>query len=378
MRNYLLLCLLILTAVSKSSHATAWGTDCSYDTKIFNITIPSGQKISIDPNAPVGTVFYEYHVPAKSGLNFKCQTPASYYTREGYVYGVGGQTVAMSGAGLVSQNGSTYQVYKTNVPGVGLVAWFGGNAFPYWWGKNSIFTNIILDYTNSIAMEFDIDIIKYGDIPAGAGTIKIDSTVISSINWTSRISNSSNTSRLPNGEITLARFVFSSSTFDIVTGTCDTPDVAVSLGNHVLGNSSNREGGKFATPWIDASIRLTNCPVFYGTGGRSNKNSVRNNVMTVTLVPNNVTTSSQGIMPVDTGSSAATGMGIQLAYGTAASPQLVDFSAGKGTKTYTMSSTQGSAYTIPLVARYLQTASNISNIGAGNANGKVTYLIDYH
>lgn len=151
--------------------------------------------------------------------------------------------------------------------------------------------------------------------------------------------------------------------------------MTVNLGNRKLIDSANMQSGKFVTPWVDASIRLTNCPVFYGIG---TQNSTRKNVMTVTLMPANATTSSQGIMPVDTGSSAATGVGIQLAYGTAASPQLVNFSAGKATQTYTMSSTQGSTYTIPLVARYMQTASNISNIGAGKANGKITYLVDYY
>lgn len=377
MRNYLLLCLLILLAVSKPSYATAWGTDCSYDTKTFNVTIPSGKKVTIDPNAPVGTVFFEHYVAAQSGQNFKCQTAVNYSLQGGYVYGEGGQTVTMSGGGLVSQTG-TYPVYKTNVPGIGLVVRWGGNAFPYWFGNVS-YTNKVLDYTSSTTQVFDIDIVKYGDIPLGARTVNIDSTVISSIDSISRVSGSSNTTLLPNGDVPMFRFVLSPSTFDIVSGTCDTPDVAVRLGTRELADTSNREGGKFVTPWVDASIRLTNCPVFYGTGERSsNKDIVRDNVMTVTLMPVNATTSSQGIMPVDTGSSAASGVGIQLAYGTSSSPTLVDFSTGQGTNTYTMSSSQGSAYTIPLVARYMQTASSISDINAGQANGKITYLINYY
>lgn len=376
MRNYLFL--LLCMTISKSLYATNWGTDCSYDTKTFNITIPAGKKVTIDPNAPVGTVFFEHYVASQSGQNFKCQSKGAFTLQGGYIYGEGGQTFAMSGGGLSSQTGATYPVYKTNVPGIGLVVRVSNNAFPYWFSPES-YSNNFLDYTNSPTKNFDIDIVKYGDIPVGARTVIIDSTVLPSIYSISRVSNSSDTTRLPNGDVIMARFVLSPSTFNIVSGTCDTPDVAVNMGTRVLGETSNREGGKFATPWVDASIRLINCPVFYGTGERGeNKDIVRNNIMTVTLMPVNATTSSQGIMPIDTGSSAASGVGIQLAYGTSASPQLVDFSAGKGVQNYTMSPSQGTTYTIPLVARYMQTASTINNIKAGNANGKITYLIDYY
>ncbi|AUV01942.1 fimbrial protein [Phytobacter ursingii] len=376
MRYYLFL--LVLTTLSKPLYASSWGTDCSYDTNVINVTIPSGKKVTIDPNAPIGTVFFEHYVTAQPGQNFKCQTANNYTLQGGYVYGTGGQTVAMSGGGLVSQSGSTYPVYKTNVPGIGLVVRFSGNAFPYWWGTYS-YTNRVLDYTGSMTQVFDIDIVKYGDIPTGSRTVIIDSTVISSINSVSRVTNSGDTSRLPNGDVIMAQFILSPSSFDIVSGTCDTPDMTINLGSRSLTNSSNRAGNKFVTPWTDASIRLTNCPVFYGTGDRSaNKDVVRNNVLTVTLIPGNATTNNQGIMPVDSGSQAATGVGIQLAYGTSMSPQLVDFSTGSSSKSYTMSSSQGNSFTIPLVARYMQTVNTISEVNVGIANGKITYLIDYY
>ncbi|MBV8873185.1 MAG: hypothetical protein JO014_10730 [Metakosakonia sp.] len=376
MRNYLFLVLSMV--VSQPLYATAWGTDCSYETKIVNVQIPSGKKITIDPNAPVGTVFFEHYVPAQEGQLFKCKSNTSntFTLQSRYLYAAGGQTVTMSGGGL----SGTYPVYKTNVPGIGLVVRNGTNAFPFL-GNSYTHTDApgfsIISTTN-----FDIDIIKYGDIPVGARSLVIDSSVISAIEHVPKFSNSADTTRLPNGDVLLTRFILSPSTFNILTATCDTPDVSVNLGKRRVGDTSNREGGKFVTPWVDASIRLINCPVFYGTGERvengENKDIVRNNIMTVTLMPVNATTSSQGIMPVDTGGSAASGVGIQLAWGTAASPQLVDFSAGKGFQNYTMSPSQGTTYTIPLVARYMQTASTINNIKAGNANGKITYLIDYY
>ncbi len=375
MRSYLLLFFCML--VSNPVFSASWGSDCSYETKTFTVTMPSGIKISIDPNAPIGTVFFEYYVSGQLGQKFKCNTPGNFMTQGGYIYGEGGQTVTMSGGGLTSQSGATYPVFKTNVPGIGLIARFSSNAFPRWWNAYS-YTNQVLDYTNAITQVFDINIVKYGDIPTGANTINIDSTVISSIDSISRVSNSSNTSRLPNGDVVMARFVLSPVTIDILTATCDTPDVPVNLGLRKLTETSYREGGYFATPWVNASIQLVNCPVFYGTGQRGNyKGITRNNVMTVTLIPNNATTSTQGIMPIDHVAGAATGVGIQMAWGTSASPQLVNF-AGKGTNTYTMSSSQGANYTVPLVARYMQTTASISDVYPGKANGKVTYLIDYY
>ncbi|MGY6030393.1 fimbrial protein [Phytobacter sp. AG2a] len=376
MRYFLLIIMWVMFV--KPVYATAWGTDCNYTTKIVNVQIPSGKKITIDPNAPVGTVFFEHYVPAYS-VSFQCSTSASHsFTRQrGIIYAAGGQAVSISGGGLYSQNGANYSVYKTNVPGIGLVARVGAWAWPYWW-NSSDYTGV-WGYSESSISNFDIDIVKYGDIPAGARTVEIDPSVISGFDQVMRYSNSADTTGFPNGDVILARFVLSPATFDIVTGTCDTPDFTVDLGKRRKGDTSNREGGKFATPWTDASIRLTNCPVFYGTGERgSNKDTVRDNVMTVTLTPGNATTSNQGIMPVDNVSQAATGVGIQLAYGTAASPQLVSFSGGKAEQKFTMSSSQGQNYTIPLVARYIQTAGSINDIMPGKANGKITYLINYY
>lgn len=358
-------------------HATTWGSDCSYDTQIYNVTLPSGKRISIDPNVAVGTVFFEHYVGGQSGQNFKCQTAHNYTLQGAYTYGAGGRTIEMSGGGLSSPTG-TYPVYKTNVEGLGLVVRRGSSAFPYWFSSYS-YTNKILNYTGSITQVFDIDLVKYGDIPIGSHTVTIDSTVIPSIDSIVQVSNSSNPTALPNGLVTMSKFILSPATFYIVSATCDTPDVTVHLGSHHIADTRNREDSHFATPWVDASIRLINCPVFYGTGERGdNKDIIRNNVMTVSLLAGNATTSSQGIMPVDTGPSAAQGVSIQLAYGTAASPQFVDFSAGKGTQTYTMSPTQGATYTIPLVARYIQTASSIADISPGQGNGKMTYMITYY
>lgn len=368
--------MLLFFFVAGSVQAASWGSHCNYSTPVKTATMPSNIKISIDPNAPLGTVFFEYYISSvMSGVVF-CDTKANYTWKRGLQFKSGGTKRMISGYGLSNAAGS-YPVYETNVPGLGLVVRHSNTALPLYFLPEINETNKFLNV--SWFSEFDVNLIKYGDIPAGAQQVTINSSILPDIEFILNISNSSNANVLPNGTIPLQIYTFPPVTIDILTATCDTPDSLVNLGSRKVSDAINREGGKFATPWSDASIQLANCPVFYGTGQRENyKGTTRNNIMTVTLIPNNATTSNQGIMPVDNVAGAAAGVGIQMAWGTSASPQFVNFASGKGTNTYTMSSTQGPTYTIPLVARYMQTAASISGVSPGKANGKVTYLINYY
>lgn len=355
--------------------ADSWG-QCTYT--IANKTtapFPSGIKISLDPNAPVGTVFYDSLIPSLGNGSYHCPSQISKHTRRGSFSIIGGgATVTMSGHGIAD---ASYAIYKTNIDGLGVLVRYGNRAVPYDFPSG---TNIYNSKDEFVASSvFDMDLIKYADIPLGAKQVVISSAVLPTVRYSANIVNSSNTIILPNGKIPMVDINFSSVTIDILTATCDAPlAVNVNLGSWNVHNTQLREGGKFATPWVDASINLTNCPVFYGTGNRGNGNTRLDNTMTLTLVPANVTTSAQGIMPVDSHGAAAQGADIQLAYGTAASNSKVNFSTGQATSSYTMSSTQGPAYSIPLVARYFQTATNISDVKGGLADGKVTYRIDYH
>lgn len=54
MRNYFLLMFFLWVG---NVQAATWGTDCNYNVVASTITLPANVKITIDPNAPVGTVF---------------------------------------------------------------------------------------------------------------------------------------------------------------------------------------------------------------------------------------------------------------------------------------------------------------------------------
>lgn len=171
-----------------------------------------------------------------------------------------------------------------------------------------------------------------------------------------------------------------SGAINVVASSCKTPDVTVPMGSYDV-SSFTGEGS--ATKWVDASIKLTDCPVYYGKGssgswyvdgsGTNNSGTPIKNAITVKLTPaTSVINSSQGVFALTQTADSAGGAGIQLAYGTGASPEFVDFGA---TKTYEMDIGSNGISEIPLVARYIQTDGNVT---PGTANSAVTFLINYY
>jgi type 1 fimbria pilin len=72
---------------------------------------------------------------------------------------------------------------------------------------------------------------------------------------------------------------------------------------------------------------------------------------------------------------AADGIGIQIASGTAATATPAKFNTGLPLDL----PTDGRAnISIPLVARYVQTASSVRDLKPGTANGEMTFMINYY
>ncbi|WP_423978961.1 fimbrial protein [Klebsiella aerogenes] len=171
-----------------------------------------------------------------------------------------------------------------------------------------------------------------------------------------------------------------SGTINVVASSCKTPDVTVPMGSYDVSSFSGKGS---ATKWVNASIKLTDCPVYYGHGssgswyvdasGTNNSGTPTKNALTVRLTPATaVINSSQGIFGLTPTTDSAGGAGIQLAYGSSASPELVDLNA---TKTYEMDIGSTGISEIPLVARYIQTDTKVT---PGVANSAVTFLINYY
>jgi type 1 fimbria pilin len=168
--------------------------------------------------------------------------------------------------------------------------------------------------------------------------------------------------------------------------TCTTPDVNVNLGSYDIGEHFSTTNA--TTPWVDASINLTNCPTFYGfynstnapllmnyNTGASTTTTSLNNSVGVRLTPTTtVLDAANGIMAIDSMvSGAASGVGIQLGWGESAqAPTLFNFSAEQNV---TLPKDGSSTIRIPLAARYIKTAANPT---PGKANGKVVFTINYY
>ncbi|WP_128179013.1 fimbrial protein [[Pantoea] beijingensis] len=181
--------------------------------------------------------------------------------------------------------------------------------------------------------------------------------------------------------LTLKTVRFTGNLF-IKSSTCVTPDLMVNLGKY---DASQIPNVGSATPWVDSSLLLKDCPVFHGYypkaavnwirgSGTLNQGKATPNMLGLSLKPNNgIIDAAQGIMAIDSaGGSAASGIGIQIATGELnGTPVNFNFSQEKP---YDSPSAEGNNAKLPLVARYIRTERAIK---PGKADGKLTFTISY-
>ncbi|KEY58582.1 fimbrial protein [Serratia sp. DD3] len=361
MKKIILMCLLLQIIVIKSVSAS-----CSMASRSppLNMNIPlQASNITVGPDTANGTVIYrQTYKPSFNDKMVECTTTAGFILE---------RAVTVTPYPLSSWSGSPYpgHVYNTNIPGIGIAIWNAGTAFPFTVnlaGSNST----ILTYGPSW-FTFDISLIKIGNVSPGSLTGASLPCISHKLGQA--------------GSVVPAVSACFTGAINIVSRTCTTPDISVSLGNYDVKKFT---GLNSTTSWIDSSIKLTNCPVFYGTypdtgsntyvswseSGSSSLGTPVNNKISLTLTPNtSVINATNGIMSIDTSAqNAASGVGIQVAAGTASSPTLFNFNS---VTQQAMLSTQGSNVSIPLVARYIQTSPQVT---PGTANGKITFTINYY
>jgi len=344
----------LLTGMLLSS-ASAWAQNCRWQPgsgPLVNVANLNGS-ITVGPDVPLGTEIYNasyYPGPANA---IGCSKGSQNRTRR-YV------SLPYPKSSYVSERFGD-NVYETGVPGIGVVVWFDGNAFPY--TKQDEFND---DYVNIIfpLQMYDISLLKIG--PVGAGTVsgadlptfeyRMDGANSALLLWSGRVQGSLN----------------------IVARTCSTRDIAIDLGVHQLSEIPAVGNG---TPWVDVPVELRNCPAFFGqhrqwrTTGTSQAelsstpNQIRYRVVPVTRV----TDATQSIMALqDDGVNAtATGIGIQM--GTATSDS-VGYGVAQDSG-LALSQTNNANYTIMLRARYVRQAAAAS---AGQANGAATITLEYY
>ncbi|WP_337264095.1 MULTISPECIES: fimbrial protein [unclassified Serratia (in: enterobacteria)] len=371
----LLLCTVLIALFSSQSYAVV---TCAITSPVKNNVVPlAPANISAGQDMPNGTVIYEANIQT-SGFSINCTSsePGAY----SYNYS---EVLALSVAPLPISNYAT-DVYTTDIPGVG-VKFHLGKSFtltsPYAW--NTVTCNFDPNQSpqNSCGIGlnyFRIQLIKIGSITPG--TYNLSTSLLPTVIQYLTSSDGSATFSTSQTE----QWAFTGQ-LAVNTQTCTTPDVNVDLGTYDISNTFT--GVNSATPWVDSSITLTNCPTFYGyynsnnAGAYSRSNSTfsvgaaNNNQFGLILTPNNtVINSANAIMAVSssTTGSAATGVGIQLWQGESGTAAAVPFNQEKR---YTLPNSGVNTVRVPLVARYIQTSQQVT---PGRADGKVTFTINYY
>ena len=324
-----------------------------------------GGNLTVGRDQPLGSEIYRQTFNPFTGTNIHCVNLTTTILER--------NSFSSTPLPLAPWSGTPYggRVYQSGVPGIGVAIWFRSDTLPYNWAMTncaSMMANCVVDIAAG-NMAFVVSLIKIGDVTAGT---------INGANFPSIIRD-----LVTDNVLTTVRLNFSGS-LNIVSRTCQTPDVNVPMGTHMLNEFSGRNT---FTQWKDFSIALNNCPAFngfyQGAGpGWSNNGSVtgldtrKNNVLQVRLDPTRTAiTPNLGIMSLNPSSPgedpAATGVGLQIADSHGTPLPL----ATLRTSGITPRAVEGASYTIPLKARYIQTADSIT---AGPANATATFTINYY
>lgn len=171
---------------------------------------------------------------------------------------------------------------------------------------------------------------------------------------------------------------FNGSNLKIVPGTCDLPDVTVSMGNH---DNSEMPSIGSGTAWIAVpDLKLINCPTAYGYGAIGAGSNTSQNNVSVTVSPRTeIVSNLAGTFAVNDGEDSASGYGIQLAWGksselTDTPATLVEFNKPYLLKEFPYGDSTSSTIPIALAARYIRTSSVAKG---GEANAIIDVLVNY-
>ncbi|MEI2265566.1 fimbrial protein [Erwinia sp. CGal63] len=341
---------------------------------VMNFTMPlQGGNITVGPDVSNGTIIYRQYFKPSRETQISCEdNTISYQPTISWYYSNNPNPVSNWSDGTFSVG----KVYETGIPGVGIAIYTYDKPARYTvpfdyqaWQKEYSTSGTL--WRAQGGFEFDVVLIKTGTISPGT----LSGAQLPTVKYDFKAQSIT--------PINLGSLSFSGA-LNIVSQTCQTPDVIVPMGSYDVGRYFTGTGK--TTEWKDATIKLINCPRFYGTlndsrntwtsnDGSSALGTFTNNVLNLVLSPNtSIIDSANGILGLKTGSDSATGIGIQMAYGTTSdtSPPLVDFS---NSKNYVMQSDTATTQSMPLIARYIQTDSAVT---AGKADATVTFTISYY
>ncbi|PVZ79530.1 hypothetical protein C9426_33325 [Serratia sp. S1B] len=367
----LVLCLLLGAVTAVQAEVT-----CNISNPRADVTplAPGGLSISGGSELPLGTMLYRFRwSPLPFAITCSGGDPNSTVSID-----VIANMFAAPGS-LSAWNGSPYAdaVYSTGIDGVGVTSWNGSKPIRY--GSPIVIATIIVPQEGTLnvtgnAVSLDSGLIKIGNIASAnyiinGADLPTIGVSIASTNGGAIIAPSSNIQTSFTGQL------------DVTQPTCTTPDVNVSLGTYDVRDFN---GVGSATPWVNTSLTLINCPIFQGYHSRDSSVDLNptyvpgpdNNQIGLILTPlNPIIDANNGIMAVSsmTSASAASGVGIQISQGTANRPQ-APFNFNSEVR-YTQTTTGTSLLTIPLSARYIQTDNTVT---PGRGDGQIIFTINYY
>ncbi len=362
-RSWLLLAALYYFFSPTAQASCEFNQGTGYITALKSYTIPLSGTISVPPGTPVGKEIYRLQIKFvnQGWVYVKCTSSGQFY--QGYDY---------LNTPLLPSDYST-AVYKTGVPGIGVKFVYGNSQgdFPLRKAISCIGTNC--NYPSSGWDAFStVVLIKTADVVT-AGTIEGNQLP------TALYSVGQNDSMLGVYEVSL------SGSLQVTSPTCNitaaSKTMTVNMGKHDI---TAFTGKGAATEWKNASIQLANCGRFYGnvpsgyivgnfdgSGTFVPDPDIINNYLSITLTPlNGSEDAAKGIMKIADHPLKATGVGIQLSSSESTSG-LVNLASPT---LQTLPKDGSQVITVPLYARYIQTADNVI---AGKSNGLLEYVITY-
>lgn len=369
----LLLCLLLGSATAVQAVVT-----CNINNPRTDITplAPGNLSISGGAELPQGTILYHFRW-SSAPLTITCSGGDANSTVPIQVLG----QVFSAPQPLSAWNGSPYAgaVYSTGITGIGVATWKNSGQ-PIVYGAPIVLATFLVSQEGTLnvtgtSVSLDSSLIKIGNVASGNYIINGEDlptigVSIASADGSADISPSYGIQTSFTGQLVVTQ------------PTCTTPDVNVSLGRYDVNRHFNGIGS--ATPWVNTTLTLINCPIFQGYYGRDDPVDVNpanvpgpdNNQIGLILTPlNTIIDANNGIMAVSslTSDSAASGVGIQISQGTSDRPQ-APFNFNSEVR-YTLTTTGNGLLTIPLSARYIQTDNTVT---PGRGDGKMTFTINYY
>lgn len=327
----------------------AWAA-CSGGPSTVAVTMPS--TVSVPRDAAVGTVLTPWVTTAASTNYWNCSYPT--LTGFGIRSMVNAYNVS-SGTTATSSNGS-FTVWNTGVPGIGIAIGYryyigslgdcaGTTGWGTWRSPGTTWAGLVCTngsnkaFSSTYGTQVTAALVKTAAVISAGGTVA-GGTIAQSVMMYGGTNQ------------TGAAYSYQMNSINIVPLLCSTPNVSVSLGKH---QRSEFKGVGYTTATVDYNFNIQDCP--------AGLNTIRYRFDALTTVLN----SSQSVVALDS-TSQATGLGVQLLDGTGSALALATYKTFADYKTAT-----GGSYSIPLKARYYQTAANVT-VGKARSGITVTML----